>query len=309
MKVINGLASHTRQPTPVILTIGNFDGLHVGHRALVSQVIESARKTGALSTVISFDPHPTQVLRPESPSPRLFSVNDLIEQLRQMNLDQIVIEPFTRELSKFSAQDFIKYLTDHLLITKLCVGHDFKFGHDREGSSSKLKELAEKFGFELSEVAPFALQNEIVSSSLIRKSLTSGDVELAARFLARPYYVEGEVVSGDGRGQQLGFATANLACVSEIVPASGVYITSFEVHGQKMNSISNLGYKPTFHANGPLTIETHVLDQNEQFVGQKVRVEFLKRLRSEIKFTSPQALIEQIRSDIAQTRKFFEGKT
>jgi riboflavin kinase/FMN adenylyltransferase len=309
MQRFNGLNDIPADGAIRVLTVGSFDGLHLGHRSLIGQVIAKAKEFGVRSAVLSFDPHPAAVLRPDKPLARLFGIGDLVEQLSAMGVDDLILEPFTLELAKLSAKEFVQKILQRTKIKMLIVGYDFAFGHNREGGFDEILAFGREFGFDVFRLSPHELGGEVVSSSRIRKLIEQGDVLEAQKLLGRPYYLEGQVESGDGRGRSLGFATANLKCQTMLKPQPGVYVTKFRDSGEPSGSgrisVTNVGYKPTFHTHHELTIETHVLDADVNFVGKNVRVDFYQRLREELKFNSPRELIEQIEKDVQRTRNFF----
>ncbi|OFZ12513.1 MAG: riboflavin biosynthesis protein RibF [Bdellovibrionales bacterium RBG_16_40_8] len=309
MQISHGLKSMSTLKSGCVLTIGNFDGVHLGHRTIISQLLERSRQFKVPGVVMTFDPHPSMVLRPQNPTKRLFSLLDLKEQLSELEVSELIIEPFTFEFSQISAQDFISRLIVPILHPlDILIGYDFVFGRNREGSLSVLMELAKKYSFNIEQVAPINYNNEVVSSTRIRKLIESGDVSQARDLLGRPYYIEGEVVRGEGRGEKLGYATANINFSSEVLPALGVYITEFQIAGKKLASVTNIGRKPTFHENYDITVETHVINAHENFYGRNIRVDFLKRLRAELKFNSSYELIEQIDKDVLEAKKYFSIK-
>ena len=309
MQIEKGLRGLSPLKSGCVLTIGNFDGVHLGHREIISQLVERSKQLGVPGVVLTFNPHPSQVLRPKNPARRLFSIKDLEIQLCQLAVDQLIIEPFTVEFSQISAEDFISQLVVPVLHPRhIIIGHDFVFGHAQEGTLPVLSELAKRHNFLIEQVAPVMRNGEFVSSTRIRKLIESGDVTQAKELLGRPFYIEGEVVLGEGRGKKLGYATANTHFVSEILPADGVYVTEFCVGERKLESVTNIGHKPTFHENYKFTVETHVLNSQELFYSQSVRISFLRRLRPELKFSSPCELIIQIEKDVLETKKYFSTK-
>lgn len=289
-----------------VLTIGNFDGLHVGHRTLISQLTETAKKLKIQSVVLTFDPHPSRILRPQNPASQLFTQEDLQEQLKIMGVDYLVVEPFTRDFSLLSAEQFLgEFIVPLLKPQKIIVGHDFALGRERSGSLEVLSGLAQKMKFQLLKMAPVFFDEKIISSSLIRQIIRRGDVVSANKMLGRPYYLAGEVVHGDGRGGKLGFPTANLELTSEVVPALGVYITR-AIFGQRTYpSVTNVGHRPTFYGEQKLSVETHVLTGSPDLYNQNLRLELLTGLRSELKFQSTHELISQITQDVADAKKYF----
>jgi riboflavin kinase/FMN adenylyltransferase len=305
MRTFHGLQNVGSDQQGSVMTLGSFDGLHLGHRQLVREVIDKSREFHSPSVVMTFDPHPSHVLRPENPSPRLFPVGDLEAELSTMGVSILVVEPFTQALAQTSAVDFMDHIVGRIRPRCLIVGYDFAFGRSREGNWSMLQDYAKGHGFQVMRQDPLMVNGRVVSSTSIRQFLQAGEVESAAQYLGRPYYLGGAVVHGEGRGEHLGFPTLNLSTSTEIRLAAGVYVTKVRCGGVEWPSITNVGHKPTFHANSPLTVETHLLDARQNLYHQDIQVDFLKRLRSELKFPNAHALIEQIREDVSLAKKYF----
>lgn len=303
---MRGLAELSNPYSCTVLTIGNFDGVHLGHRKLISQLVDKSREFGIPSVLMSFFPHPSKILRPDKSSPRLFSTEDLEAELRALHVNVLIIEPFNYELSQLSAEEFLtRRIIPALNPREIVIGYDFAFGRERGGSAPALRELGKKFKFALTQLDPVLDKGEIVSSSLIRNSLACGDVVRVSELLQRLFYVSGQVEKGDGRGESLGFPTANLKIDGELIPAEGVYMTYFHAEGDTFPSVTNIGRKPTFHSEHDITVETHVLGQHKNFYAKRARVEFLKRVRSELKFSSARELIVQISHDVNEAKKYF----
>lgn len=305
MRTFLGLQNIGSDQQGGVMTLGSFDGLHLGHRQLVGEVIDKSQEFHVPSIVMTFDPHPSQVLRPENPSPRLFPVEDLESELSTMGVSALVIEPFTQALAQTSAGDFMDHIVGRIRPRVLVVGYDFAFGRSREGDWPMLQNYAKGHGFQVIRKDPLMVNGRVVSSTSIRQFLQAGEVEAAAEYLGRPYYLSGTVVHGEGRGEHLGFPTLNLSTSTEIRLAAGVYVTKVRCGGVEWPSITNVGHKPTFHTNSPLTVETHLLDAGQNLYHQAIQVDFLKRLRSELKFPNAHALIEQIREDVSVAKKYF----
>lgn len=306
MQTIKGLSELEFSLSKCVLTIGNFDGLHIGHRALISQLIETAKNLKIPSVVLTFEPHPSRILRPQEPVPLLFSPADLQEQLKKMGVDILISEPFTRDFSLMSAEQFLgERIVPKLHPQKLVVGYDFALGRERSGSFETLERLSKKMNFHAAKMSAVVSGGEIVSSSLIRKIISSGGLARAQELLSRPYYLEGLVVQGDGRGEKLGFPTANLDLKSEVLPPTGVYITNTVCEDGVYPSVTNFGYRPTFYDNKRLLAETHVLNIRPNLYGQNIRLELLTCLRPELKFKSAHELILQIKQDVIDAKKYF----
>lgn len=292
--------------TKSVITIGNFDGVHLGHRAIVRTLVQEAQTRGVRSVVMTFDPHPMQVLFPEKKLLRIFSREDQIEELKKLNVENLLIEPFTKELSRVEAPYFLEnWIYQPFSPQLLIVGYDFSFGARRSGSIPEILAFARDHGFEVMVIPPQKIVGEAVSSSRIRKAILEGNIELANILLDRKFYIEGEVQKGDARGSKLGFATANLNSHAELMPSFGVYVTRTLVGSEVFDSVTNVGRNPTFQTHEKLKIETHIFDFNKNIYGSQMRVEFLKRLRNEKKFDSVEDLKIQIKKDILETKAYF----
>ena len=294
------------------LTIGNFDGLHLGHQALLERVLEAGKAKGFSTLVLTFEPHPVQVLYPERGLKRLFDLKDTFEELGRRGLDGLFAIPFSREFSQLTPQQFFeRYIFEALNPGLLVVGHDFSFGADRAGSFDTLNQLCKARGIEIERIQPVIFDGEPVSSSRIRKLLANGDVALAHKLLKRPFYIHGVVEKGFARGRTLGFPTANLALAGETLPTSGVYMTRAHFRGQSHWSVTNVGYNPTFKGKSeftPVKIESHLLDFNEDIYGLEIKLEFYEAIRAEKKFDSIEQLKQQIEKDIEWGRKWIKQR-
>ncbi len=286
------------------LTIGSFDGVHLGHQSLIKKLVEGAHGVGAPAVVLTFHPHPVVVLRGKTGNIYLTLPEERADILSGLGVDVVIIEPFTRELALTSAREFIERLCSRLGLNHLLIGHDFALGRGREGNFDVLSKLGLEYGYEVEEVQAVKSRGEIISSSQIRLLLESGDVRNAGLWLGRPYLVSGKVISGDRRGRSIGFPTANLfVTTGKILPASGVYACRALVDGQVWGAATNIGVRPTFDGKGSvLHLEAHLLDYSGDLYGQTISLEFIERLRGEVRFPDIQALITQIRQDVQQTR-------
>jgi phosphoribosyl 1,2-cyclic phosphate phosphodiesterase len=290
-----------------VLAVGNFDGLHLGHQAILRATVERALETNAVSTALTFDPAPLKVLRPESAPPRISTNTQRIEWFSILGLESAVVMPFTMELSRLAPEDFVEQiLMGELRVATILVGENFRFGHRQAGNVKLLRELGERLGFEVVIVPPVVYRGEIVSSTIIRREIAEGDVSHAGRLLGRPFVLTGEVVSGTGTGSKFTFPTLNLAAEQELLPARGVYITRtcFPSDSRSHRSVTNIGMRPTFNGNA-LTVETHLLDFRGEIPAKRMEVRFWKRLRQEKKFSGAAELREQIVRDIDSTNRFF----
>jgi riboflavin kinase / FMN adenylyltransferase len=286
-----------------VVTIGNFDGVHLGHRAIVSKLLEFSGKLHAPSVAMTFHPHPSQILGRPSP-PLLTSPEERSELMRGLGVEHFVIQPFTSELANRSAREFVK----ELLIQKyrmraMVIGPTTHVGKGREGTPERIQELAKELGFELHIVAPVELEGGIVSSSRIRKELENGNVPTASHLLGRYHRNSGTVVKGKGRGKTLLFPTANVEVPTEMqLPKNGVYSTWFIRKGARLPSVTNVGVRPTFESQGLRTVESHILDFSGSLSGEVVTLEWVGRIRDEKRFTSAEELRNQIQKDVLRAR-------
>lgn len=292
---------------PTVLTLGVFDGLHLGHQLIMSTVVERAQATEATPTVITFDPHPRAVLHPESAPPLLQTFDQKIAAFEVLGIEQVIVIRFSKEFASVEAVEFLRDVVhERLQAREVYLGRGFAFGRNRDGNIELLKKVSGELGFFAAEVPEVQLRGERISSSRIRHALAEGRVNLARRMLGRPYGVEGRVVRGEGRGRVLGFPTANLALQNRVIPRSGVYVTATLIEGIWRRSVTNIGTRPTFETATEHSIETYVIDWSGDLYGDVVRVRFLHRLRDEKKFASVEELKTQIDSDLGQAQEYFE---
>jgi riboflavin kinase/FMN adenylyltransferase len=305
MKLVRNLKS---QLLPLSLTIGNFDGLHLGHLKIIEEVKKIAKEKNLASAILTFEPHPISFLRPDLP--RDFSIFSLAQKLkifRESEIDYAIVLPFNREISEISARDFVeKILLQKLNIKHLTIGYDFTFGKNREGNFKLLEEESSKNGFELTEISVIKNSNQTCSSSLIRRLLTQGSVKDASEILGKNFAISGLVNEGRKLANQLGFPTANLIAKPKIIkPKFGVYktLTTIPHLNKKFSSITNFGIKPTLEnkEQKPL-FETHISDFSQNIYGKKIIVEFVDFIRDEQKFSSLQELKEQIKKDLEKIK-------
>jgi riboflavin kinase/FMN adenylyltransferase len=287
------------------LTIGSFDGVHLGHQQLIRELKDQASLVGARSVVLTFHPHPAVVLRGRVGAYYLTTLEEQIEILDQLGVDIVVTHPFTREISKMTARDFVTYLKEHLGFEQLWVGYDFALGKGREGDVAYLTQLGRELAYQVHVIQPVILDGVTISSSQIRNLISEGNVEAASELLGRPYRVGGKVIHGDGRGKRIGVPTANLDTGNEkLIPAAGVYACRALINQKTMPAAVNVGTRPTFTSTDPFShVEAHVLDFSGDLYSKTIALEFIARLRGEERFDSVEDLIIQIRADIAQTRE------
>ncbi len=287
---------------PTILTIGIFDGVHLGHQALIRRVVESARVTGRRAAVVTFFPYPYVVLGHGEPY-YLTTPDEKNALFEQLGVDLSVVVEFTLETARLRAHEFVGLLVGRLRMTELWIGHDFALGYRREGHATFLRRAGEQCGFTVNEVDATALEGEIVSSSRIRDALRAGDVMTAQRCLGRPFRLTGTVVEGARRGHTIGIPTANLSVwPGKAVPAGGVYACLAHTGHSRFGAVTNIGVRPTFD-NGPATIEAHLLDFEGDLYGQTLSLDFVARLRAEQRFKSVIDLVAQVQRDIRRARE------
>lgn len=298
MKVVRYVQNRPRSIAAPVLTAGNFDGVHLGHQALLRGVITEAKRLRGASVVLTFEPHPLQVLAPGRAPRRILSLRDKLELLRSAGVDWVVIQKFTTSFARIEAVDFVQqYLWGTLRPRVMWVGSDFKFGKGRRGTVEDLTRWGKLLGFDVKVVNAVQHGRTRVSSSRVRQVVEAGEVHLVTRYLGRYHFVAGNVVRGHRRGRLLGFPTANIASRTEVVPRNGIYATFVEVEGKYWPSVTSIGTNPTFGA-GQRTIETYILGFRREIYGRRVRVVFIRRLRSEKKFASIELLVAQMRKDV-----------
>jgi riboflavin kinase / FMN adenylyltransferase len=301
MNVVHGLPQPINE-LPTILTIGVFDGMHRGHQYLIGSVVRRAREVGYQSAVLTFDPHPDLVVRPNADRLYLTTLDDRIQQIEALGVDLLIILPFTQETMAQRAAEFVQRLCGAVAVRELWAGPDLAVGYRREGTLTRLAELGTNYQYTVRPIEPFLFEGEQVRSTRIRLALEAGRVDQAALLLNRPFAVVGQVVEGDHRGRTIGFPTANLAIGEQlVVPANGVYVCQAEIAGQQYGAVTNIGMRPTFQGT-ERRVEAYLLDFNGDIYGETVRLSFLARLRGEQKFDGIAALIEQIGKDVAATR-------
>ena len=292
---------------PTVLTLGVFDGLHLGHQAIIRTVVERARAAEASATVLTFEPHPRAILHPESAPPLLQTFDQRIEALSVLGIDQTIVIHFDKAFARIRADDFLRaVVAERLHAKEVYLGTGFAFGHNREGNINLLRSISRDLGFFADEVPEVRLRGRRVSSSRIRELLQSGRVNLARRMLGRPYGVEGRVIRGAERGVKLGFPTANIQPHNRVIPRGGVYVTAALLDKQWRRSVTNIGTRPTFDDGSETSVETNVLNWSGDLYGDVVRVRFLHRLRDEKKFGSIEELRSQIEYDVSRAQSYFE---
>jgi len=301
MKIFHGI-ENANILKPTVLTLGVFDGLHLGHQRIMQRVVERAKAAAAHATAITFDPHPRAVLHPESAPPLLQTLDQRLTNLEVLGIEQAIVVKFDREFAGNFLSDIIR---DRLHAKEVYLGKGFAFGKDRGGNIELLRMMSKQFGFVADEVEEVQIRGTRISSSAIRKLLLEGRINLARRMLGRPYGVEGVVIRGNRRGHTIGFPTANVKPHNRVIPKYGVYATATLIDGVWRKSITNIGVRPTFEKDAEPSIESYIFDFDGDLYGDVVRVRFLHRIRDERKFGGIDELKAQIEKDTRRARNYF----
>ncbi len=290
-----------------VVTLGNFDGVHRGHQSIISRTLEYAGTSGRHALLTTFRPHPLKVIRPDSAPPLLMDHNEKMLRIEELGIEHCLVIPFTPSFAQIPAEDFVRrILHEGLQASAVFVGNNFNFGRGREGNLDLLRRLGDQLGIQIPEVKDFLVLGSPVSSSRIRRAILSGEVELARELLGRPFTLNGKVIRGDSRGAKLGFPTANMETASEILPGDGVYITRAVTSGGEYPAVTNVGNRPTFH-DASHAVETHFLEPPGDLYDQSLSVQFLSRLRPEVRFASKEQLVRQIAADVEKARRYFQS--
>lgn len=291
-----------------VLALGNFDGLHRGHMTIVERVVRTAAERVVTPLVLTFDPHPTRVVRPDKAPALLMTMAQKMEALEQAGVHGVAVMRFTPEIASWAPDTFVRLvLVEWLRIAEVWVGANFLFGHDRSGNFSMLRMLGARYGFRAEKIDPVRYKELVVSSSRVRRLIVEGRVDEAATLLGRHYFIDGTVVHGLQRGRLLGFPTANLESENELTPPDGVYAALATVDGIVYPSVTNIGVRPTFHQPSATVVETHLLDIERDLYGARMRVSFVQRIRDERTFDGVDALKAQIAADCNRARALFAG--
>ncbi|WP_031514433.1 bifunctional riboflavin kinase/FAD synthetase [Desulfofalx alkaliphila] len=289
----------------IVVGLGNFDGVHIGHQRLITEVVSTAKNIGGTAVILTFDPHPLSVLAPNNNPPKLLTQQGKEKMIGRLGVDAIISVPFNLEFAKMTPEEFIeKVLYEQLAAKVVVVGYNYTFGNKGAGNADTLKSKAEKYKYQVKIIPPVKIGDQVISSTLIRRYLMEGDVTEATKYLGHPPFVEGIVVSGDRRGNTIGFPTANLNLDQEqLVPAKGVYSVHVVVDEDTFLGVANIGIKPTFNgAGGKTNLEVHLLDFSGDLYGKNITVKFIRRLRSEQRFSSVHELVSQIKNDIKEAQ-------
>jgi riboflavin kinase / FMN adenylyltransferase len=289
-----------------VLALGNFDGLHRGHLKIIERVRRGAAEHGGTPMAMTFDPHPSRVVRPDKAPPLLMTKEQRLEALEREGIAAVAVVRFTHELSQWDPETFVRtVLAEWLRVSEVWVGANFLFGHDRSGNFSTLRSLGQRYGFRADKIDPVRYKEFVVSSTRVRRLVAEGRMDEAGALLGHQFYVDGRVVAGKRRGRELGFPTANLETDNELLPPNGVYATMTTIDGIVHPSITNVGLRPTFGDTTKTMIEAHVLGFHGDLYGRQVRLGFVQRLRDERKFEDVDALRAQIEADVRRAERLF----
>ena len=303
MRIIRGIKNTTEKfPNPV-LTLGNFDGVHLGHQAIFKKVVDRAKETGGTAIAFTFEPHPLKVLAPERSPLLLNTFHGKMKLFEAAGIQVVICADFTQEFAQQNPGDFARsVLVEKIGVKEVYVGYDYAFGRGREGSIESLKAIGDELGFSVKAVDAVQVGGVVVSSSLVRDMVSSGRLEEVYPYLGRHYAIEGNVVHGESRGQALGFPTANIHSVNELLPAYGVYAVRVLVGGHHLDGVASIGVRPTF-GSGPVSLEVFLFGYNGNLYGKHLEVAFIKRLRGEQKFPDADALVRQMHRDVEQAKE------
>lgn len=308
MLVLHDPTKETDLPKRCVATIGNFDGIHLGHQSIIRRVVERAKELGTSSALITFHPHPLSIVAPDRVPRQILTLPQKEEIVAALGVDAMLVVPFTHEFSRWTYQRFVdEFLVRSLQIREVIIGRDFCFGAGREGNLDRLQELGRRHGFTAEGIGEVQIRGMRVSSSLVRDSVLKGAMHLARAALDRTYFVDGRVATGRRLGRKIGFPTVNLDPANDLFPGSGVYVTTcrFESFSRSFESVTNIGVRPTLYENYATTIESHIFDFDSNVYGDTVRIYFHKLLRREKQFRSALELTNQIRDDIRASRAYF----
>jgi riboflavin kinase/FMN adenylyltransferase len=305
MEIFRHIEEPKLSASRTVVTLGNFDGVHLGHQALIRHAVEEGKRLGVPSVVLTFEPHPLKLLAPARAPKLILLHKDKMRLFQSFGVDIVVIQNFDESFAALEAPDFVRsFLVERLRSKKLWVGRDLRFGKGRKGTVENLVQWGTRYDFEVGTVEPIVVDQERVSSSRIRQLVEEGRVEEATPLMGRYHFVSGKVVSGHRRGRELGFPTANIASRNEVLPQDGIYATLLQIGAESLSSVSSVGVNPTF---GPAarTIESYILNFDRSIYGESVRLSFVKRIREEKKFDSVEQLISQMRGDVTAAQSIF----
>jgi len=308
MRRISGSEVFPKGATAPVVALGNFDGVHLGHRRIIERAVAMARSLKGSSVVYTFDPHPVRILAPAECPPLIETLEQRLSSIESLGVDFCVVEPFTAGLAAMGAKEFfLDILAGRLEARAVVVGYDFTFGARRQGTADLMRELGAKRGIDVVKVEAQFLEDKLVSSTNIRRLIEHGEVCEAEKLLTRPYAIEGLIVPGRGIGRRLSARTANIESENECIPANGVYLTEAVIEGKSYPSVTSIGDNPTFpHA--PFAIEAHLIGRDVDVMGKKIRLLFLGRMREQVAFASEEELKDQIRKDIEKARQMHRDR-
>ena len=304
MRIVRRIEDFPSLKKNTVAAIGNFDGIHIGHKRILQSLVSEAKKHNLFSLVLTFSPHPERYFG-KKPVKMIQTIDQRLEEIEKFDIHMTCVLPFSKDIANLRSQDFIqKILMDKLSAVEIIVGHNFRFGKNRTGDVKELHRLSALWDFKFLSIPSEKIEGRVISSSLIRRFLLKGEIEEANAFLGHPYVIEGTVIKGQSRGKNLGFPTANISCKNEIIP-HGLYLSYTVSQGQRRPSLTNIGTSPTF---GPSEthVESHIIDFNENLYGQSQKIQLLKKLRDEIEFRHPDKLVEQMKKDLAAARTYFK---
>jgi riboflavin kinase/FMN adenylyltransferase len=306
MDIIRDLDQLHQQFTYPVLTLGNYDGVHLGHQQIFKQVMERTRQHNGTAIIFTFEPHPLCVLVPESCPPLLNTLRRKMELFESFGIDVVICAEFTRKFASIPPEDFVsKLLVDKIGVKEILIGYDYAFGKGKKGTTGALKKMGSRYGFKVTVVPAFTLDDKVISTTRIREEALNGNMEAVKQMLGRYYATEGVVVPGDHRGKSLGFPTANLEAHNMIYPKQGVYAVQVEHKGKLLDGVMNIGTHPTF-GEGRVTLEVHIFHFHKEIYGEFVRVLYVKRIRDEVTFPNKEALIRQIRNDVEMAKSILK---
>jgi len=311
MKIYTGIEQITKNKNTV-LTIGTFDGFHLGHKEIIRKVVESSKNRNCRNFVITFEPHPRSVVLKSSEVKLLTTINEKLDLFEKAGIENVLIINFTLDFSQVTAEDFVvDYIVNKIGVSSIILGHDHKLGKDRSGDEGKLKELGSKYHFDVEPVSAVEINGEVVSSTKIRNALFNCELDKANNFLGRNYTIKGKVVEGDKRGRTLGFPTANVNPddIQKIIPANGIYLVEFEVKQQKLFGLMSIGTRPTFDNSNKVVLEAYLYDFSGDIYGEDASVSLLRRMRDEIKYSSKEELIDQMEIDKLNGKELIKNLT
>lgn len=312
LEVYRGISDFAGAGGSPVLTIGTFDGVHEGHKAILKRLVSRADELGGASAMLTFFPHPRMVLAPESQVRLLTTMDEKRELLAEQGLDHLIIQPFTKEFASMEPEEYVrKVLVEGIGVEHLVIGYDHRFGKERKGDLGTLQQLAPEFGFGVEEIPAHLIDDVDVSSTKIRNALFEGDVRTANRYLGHTYTLTGESVRGDGKGRELGYPTANLRVPEsyKLIPAQGVYAVEVLLHGEARPGMLNIGYTPTLHEREEPTIEVHIFGIDEELYGERITLRFHARIRNEVEFDGVEALRDQLEKDEEEARQLLKERS